>query len=268
MYKLLLVSDREEVLKAFGEITNWEMLGFRQPHIRNNYDGMLDSLQKHHADGIAIAMTEQNEENQIYAYLQQHYPAVSIFEAGTNQEEIIRYLGELKTLLNRIRADFSNENFSEADILQQCRHEFLRKVMAGKMTDQAELRRYMHLLRSKMDADRPCLVMDIEQSAVRDDRLEGRWPYGEQLLEGALKKSFGGNYLGLHIFPSVYPDGRIVVLACPLHGEEKQLSEEEMKEEVTRHVTDGVLHLKEYNGLDLHITGVRIMPALTAFCGS
>ncbi len=267
MYKLLLVSDREEVLNAFSQVTNWEIYGFKQPHIRYSYDGMLDSLAKHHADGIAIAMTDQDEEERILAYLQVHYPTVSIFEAGTTQQEIFRYLNELKTLLNRVRADFSNDRITEADLLQQCRHEFLRKVITGKVSDEAELRRSMRLLRSKMDADSPCLILEIEQSAVLDDRLEGRWTFGDNRLEGALRYAFGGNYLGMHIFPAVYPNGRIVVLVCPLHGEEHRVSEGEMEKEVTTHISDGIDHLKQYQGLDLHITNIRVLPALTAFCG-
>ncbi len=267
MYKLLLVTDREEVLNAFNQVTNWEMYGFKQPHFRNSYDGMLDSLQKHHADGIAISMTDHEEEERILAYLQANYPAVSIFEAGTTQEEIFRYLNELKTLLNRIHADFSNDRISEADLLQQCRHEFLRKVITGKISDEAELRRSMRLLRSKMDADSPCLILEIEQSAMRDGRLEGRWTFGDNRLEKALRYAFGGNYFGMHIFPAVYPNGRIVVLVCPLHGDEHPLSESKMEEAVTSHISDGINHLKQYQGIDLHITNIRVLPALTAFCG-
>ena len=56
MYKLLLVSDQEEVLDAFAQIKNWELLGFKQPHIRHDFEGAKDSLAKHHADGICIAV--------------------------------------------------------------------------------------------------------------------------------------------------------------------------------------------------------------------
>ena len=56
MYKLLLVSDQEDVLKAFGQISNWELHGFKPPHIRHDYEGAVDSLAKHHADGICIAV--------------------------------------------------------------------------------------------------------------------------------------------------------------------------------------------------------------------
>ncbi len=268
MYKLLLVSDREEILNAFSQISNWEIHGFKQPHIRNSYEGAKDSLRKHHADGIAIAMTDPAEEEQILAYLQDNFPFVSIFEAGTNETDILRYLQELKTLLNRVRADFSNDHLPEADVLQQVRHEFLRKVIVGRVVDASELRRNMRLLRSKMDADSPCLIVELEQSAVLDDRLEGRWAYGENRLESALMYAFGGNYLGMHIFPAVYTSGRIVVLSCPLLGSDQRLSEENMKTAITSHIQDGVDYLKQYQGLDLHITDIRVLPALTSFCDS
>ena len=56
MYKLLLVSDREDILDAFARIDNWERHGFKQPHIRHDFEGMLDSLSKHHSDAIAVAV--------------------------------------------------------------------------------------------------------------------------------------------------------------------------------------------------------------------
>ena len=123
MYKLLLVSDQEDVLDAFAQIKNWELLGFKQPHIRHDYEGTIDSLAKHHADGICIAVNADQEEL-ILTYLQQHFPNVSIFEAGHTEEEVLRYLSELKILLNRIHADFYNERTNTKDILQMCRHEF------------------------------------------------------------------------------------------------------------------------------------------------
>ena len=142
MYKLLLVSDQEDVLNSFAGIKNWELLGFKQPHIRHDFEGTKDSLSKHHADGICIAVNPDQEE-QILAYLQQYYPNVSIFEAGHSEEEVLRYLSELKILLNRIHADFYNERSNNRDILQLCRHEFFRKVINGKVRNSNDLHRNM-----------------------------------------------------------------------------------------------------------------------------
>ena len=266
MYKLLLVSDQEEVLNAFSQIKNWELLGFKTPHIRHDYEGTIDSLSKHHADGICIAVGKEQEEL-ILAYLQAHYPNVSIFEAGRTEEEVLRYLSELKILLNRIHADFYNDRLNTTDVLQICRHEFFRKVINGKIRTSEDLHRNMRLLRSRMDADRPCLLIEIEQSAP-NDKLEGRWHYGKERLEIALRTSFAGDLKGMHILPTIHSDGRILVLACPLHGVDNDMTVDTMTATLTTYAADSIEHMKEYFGLELHITGIRVFPALTALCGN
>ena len=135
MYKLLLVSDQEDVLNAFAQVSNWEMNGFKAPHIRHDFEGAVDSLAKHHADGICIALSDPEEEEKLLAYLQEYFPDVSIFEGGRTEEEVLRYLSELKILLNRLHADFYNERFNTRDVLQICRHEFFRKLLNGIIPD-------------------------------------------------------------------------------------------------------------------------------------
>ena len=264
MYKLLLVSDQEDVLNAFAGIKNWELLGFKQPHIRHDFEGTKDSLAKHHADGICIAVNPDQEEL-ILAYLQEFFPNVSIFEAGRNEEEVLRYLSELKILLNRIHADFYNERANTRDVLQLCRHEFFRKLLNGKVRTSEDLRRNMRLLRSRMDADRPCLLIEIEQTAPYD-QLEGRWHYGTDRLEMALRNSFAGDRNGIHILPTINTDGRILVLACPLHGVETPLTVNAMTAMLTAYAAESIEHMKEYFGVEMHIIDIRVLQALNSLC--
>lgn len=266
MYKLLLVSDQEEVLNAFAQINNWELIGFKPPHIRHDFEGTKDSLAKHHADGICIAVSQNEEEESILAYLQSHFPNISIFEAGRNEQDVLRYLNELRILLNRLHADFSNEKSNATDVLQLCRHEFFRKVINGQVHSSEDLHRNMRLLRSRMDADRPCLLIEIEQSAPHDS-LEGRWHFGDERLEIALRNSFAGDLNGIHILPTIHPDGKILVLACPLHGVDTNMTVDTMTAMLTTYVANSIEHMKEFLGLELHIVEIRVFPALTALCG-
>ena len=266
MYKLLLITDQDEVLDAFNSVENWERTGFKYPHSRHDLEGTIDSLAKHHADGIAIAVSPEEEEK-ILAYLQENWPAVSIFQAGRNKQEVLRYLNELNILLNRLHADFSNDRFTATDMLQECRHEFFRKVMTGQISTREELVRNMRLLRSRMDADRPSMLIERSLPQISDDQLEGRWHYGEERLELALRNSFGGDYNGMHILPTIHPDGRILVLCCPLHGVEQPYSNiDEMTATMTAYIAKCIQHMKEYQGLELHIVDIRLLPALTVLC--
>ncbi len=267
MYKLLLVSDSEEVLSAFDQIRNWELQGFKKPHIRHDYDGMLDSLGKHHADGIAIAVASSDEEERMLQYLQKEYPYTSIFQAGKDPEQVLEYLNELKTLLNRIYADFANERLPGLpERLQSCRHEFFRNLINGKVKTSEEVYRNMRLLRSRMDADRPSLLTELSMPVMEDDRLEGRWHGTQERLEMALRNSFGGDYQGMHILPTIHPDGRILVLACPLHGVEQSLTPDEMTAMLTAYYAKCITHLEHFQGISLHIAGIRVLPALTVLC--
>ena len=265
MYKLLLISDQKEVLDAFDQITNWELHGFKPPHIRHDFEGTKDCLLKHHIDGIAIAL-QHEEEQKILAFLQDSYPLISIFEAGRTPREVLRYLSELEVLLNRIHADFSNDRIQELDMLLLCRHEFLGKVISGSVITKDGLYRNMRLLRSRLDPDAPCLLMELEQSAIREDRLEGRWVSSKDRLEWTLRNAFGPDMEGLHIVPTLVGDSRILVLACPFRGTDINLSMDEMMAVFTAHVAESIDHLKEYKGLDLHMVGIRVIPSLTALC--
>ncbi len=56
MYKILLVTDRPEILDAFQAVSSWESLGFRVPRICNSAEGAIACLKAHHVDGIGIRL--------------------------------------------------------------------------------------------------------------------------------------------------------------------------------------------------------------------
>lgn len=264
MYKLLLVSDRQEILDTFDGIRNWEMLGFKAPHIRHDFEGAKESLSKHHADGIILAVAPEEEER-IIAFLDENYPMLSILSASDKNEEVMRSLNELGILLNRTHADFSNDSIGEADMLQYCRHEFFRKLMDGKIRGEAEMRRNLRLLRSRMDPDKPCIMVTLKQPEG-SDQLSGRWHYGPERLEIALMNFFGRELEGWRILPAVLPGDRIEMLCCPLINRESALPGDSMTATVTTHTAESIAHVKEYLGLELSISGIQVMPGLASLC--
>ena len=264
MYKLLLVSDRPKVLEAFDRIKNWELLGFKAPHIRHDFEGAKESLIKHHADGIAIAVSD-DEENKIMDLLRTEYPDLSIFNAGSDPDEVRRYVSELGILLNRTHADFSNDSFGVADMLQLCRHDFFRKLMAGQVANAEVMQRNLRLMRSKMDPKRSCVMVEMAQPEGAD-LLSGRWHYGPERLELALRNFFGKEINGWLILPTVLNGTRILMLSCPMVGYENLILEDSMSSIILRHTEESIAHVKEYLGLDLRISGIRVLPDLSALC--
>lgn len=262
MYKLLLVSDREDVLEAYDQVHNWGYNGFSRPHIRRDLEGAKEALQKHHVDGIGIAL-DPEAEDQVIAYLRQEYPLLPIFETAANPADALAHLGGLKTLLNRLRSDFSSDTFDEQQMMIRSRRHFFRKLVSGpKMTSQ-EVRREMRLLRSRMDPDKTCILMELQQTALEEDRLVGRWQDSDHLLERELFQSFGGDVKGFHVLPLVTEEGKVIVLAGALRD---QAQEEDMTTALDECVREGIQHAEEYRGLHLRVTNVQVLPSLYALC--
>ena len=262
MYKLLLVSDQEDVLDAFDRVDSWEYNGFHRPHIRHDVEGAKESLRRHHADGIGIAL-EPEAERELMEYLQAEYPVLPIFEAGRTPTEVMEYLSELRTILNRVRADFSSDSFDEQQLLLRARRYLFRRLVGGEKVTRKELGRNMRLLRSRMDPDKPCILMDLQKSSTEEDRLVGRWQDSDHLLERELFQSFGGDVKGFHVLPLVTDDGRVFVLAGALRGQEQQ---DDMVAALDQCVQAGIAHAEEYRGIHLRVTGVQVLPTLYAFC--
>ena len=261
MYKLLLATDRPEIMNAFGAVSSWESLGFKAPRMVSSAQGAIESLKRHHADGIAYALSDRDEKL-LGACLAEDYPLLPIFEAGRTQAEVVNAVCELRALLNRTHADFSNDSFGEADMMQLCRHEFFRALLGGMITDQSAVMRRMRLLRSRMDPTRSCVVVELTMPEG-DSYLKGRWHYGTERLEVALRNFFGVELNGMRMLVSVLPDERIFLLACPMLGESSE-QEDSMTGLVSSHAQECIGLVSEYLGLNLSIAGIRVLPNLSS----
>lgn len=259
MYKLLLATDKPEIMEAFQAVSSWELLGFRTPRVVSTVQAAIDSLKKHHADGIAFSFDEKGDET-LMNHLASEYPILPIIQAGRNAGQVTDAVNELCSLLNRTHADFSNDNFGEADMLQLVRHEFFRNLIAGKVVGTAAVLRRMKLLRSRMNPEQPCVLLELTMPEG-DSFLTGRWHYGSERLEIALRNFFGVELEGMRMLVSVLPDERIFLLACPMLGEE---ATDSISGLVHHHAEDSIAHVREYLGLHLTITSVRVLPNLTA----
>jgi len=265
MFKLLLVSDRDEVLSAFDNVTNWEFNGFRKPHVRHDVEGAKESLRKHHADGIIIALPEE-EDARLVDFLQEEYPVLPIVEAGTTPEEVNAHLDELSRLLSHVNADFSSDQSDLTGMMIHARRRFFRKIAGGEKITREEMRQKLRLLRSRMDPDQPCALMRLEKLADDEEHLVGSWRDSDHLLERTLFQSFGGDVNGFHVLPLVLRDGRIYVLAVPLRGQETETTVEEMEKIIEKCVRNGLQHVEEYQGLYLKILEAKALPNMYAFC--
>jgi len=261
MYKLLLTTNDPAVREAFNAVA-WENLGFKQPRMAESVEEALASLKAYHADAIAIALPKE-EDSRLIKALMKAYPDLPVMEAPDKRGEVeIRTL-ELRKLLVRLNADISNDSYTLADQMMLCRHEYFRAMMDRRIPSGKDVERMLRLVRSKMDPHRPCVVAELQMPAG-SDFLRGRWHYGPERLEMALRNIFGVEVAGLRILSCVLPGERIVLLGCPMLYHELETEENSMTGVVSRHVQDCIDHVDEYLGIDLTISAMHVLPALTA----
>ncbi len=261
MYKLLLATNDPSVRDAFAAVA-WENLGFKQPRVAETAEEALASLKSFHADAIAIAFPKEQDDALIEALLAA-YPDLPVMAACARSGEVEKYILELRKLLVRMNADISNDSFTPADQLMVCRHEFFRALMDRRISTGEDVERLLRLVRSKMDPHRSCVVAELKMPA-NSDFLKGRWQYGPERLELALRNIFGVEVAGLRILSCVLPGERILLLGCPMLGHQTEADGSSMTGVVSRHVQECIDHVDEFLGIDLTIAAMHVLPALTA----
>lgn len=261
MYKILLATNDQKVRDAFVAVA-WENLGFKQPRLASTMDEALCSLKAYHADAIAIALPAQ-EDSELMKVLMERYPDLPVMEAPDMRGEVELRVLELRKLIVRLNADISNDSYTLADQMMVCRHEYFRAMMDRRIPTAKDIVRMLRLVRSKMDPHRPCVVAELKMPDG-SDFLKGRWHYGPQRLEMALRNIFGVEVAGLRILSCVLPGDRIILLGCPMLYHELETEEDSMTGVVSRHVQDCIDHVDEYLGIDLTIAAMHVLPALTA----
>ena len=260
MYKLLLATDRPEVLDAFGEIRDWERLGFRPPRTAGSADAAEESLRAHHADAVAVALPPEEERKLVEDMGCPHWHLRPIMRAAADRETVLKDVMELELLLSRTRADYSNDPYSDETMMLLQRHDFFRRVIAGEESDPDRIRRYMRLLRSRMDPEKACVLLSL-RLAEEGEELSDHWRYGPERLEVAMRNIFGAELSGMRLLVSVLDSEEIYLLACPMLEHEAPEAGE-MEHIVVEHATWACQHVREYLDMELEIDSVRMLSCL------
>ncbi len=261
MFKLLLVTDNPEVRAAYEAIPDWTRLGFKPPREAGSVEEAVDSLNRHHADALIINLPEAEEQRMLTAMAAPRWQLRPILRASAEQDQIQKDMMELELLLSRTHADYSNDIYSEETMMQLARHEYFRRLLMGRESPE-RLRRYLWMLRSRMDPDKPCVTMEL--TLPNDDGyLALHWHYGADRLEQAMRNIFGAELSGMRLLVSVLDDDRICLLACPMRDRGAP-SGDEMRDLVVEHARWAVEHVREYLNMDMEITSVRVESSLMA----
>ncbi len=257
MYRLLIVTDAQDVKERMEQMQGWELLGFKRPRIRQNMEETVDCLHRHHIDAIAIE--NKADFDPVRGYLDTYFPNTPVFQIGRNDGEQLLILRELTTLLSRLNADDSNDEYDEAARLAEQRERFLKKVVSGRVPGRDDLERQLLLYRCREKADVPCVLARLEMP--RDDNFfDERWHYGSDRLETALRNFFGYEHDHMAMHVAVVSPQEVRVLCYPT--DEGGMMDENSVRDYVRETAECV---ENYLGLALNVLDVQRLPGLAAF---
>ena len=161
-------------------------------------------------------------------------------------------LGELVRLLNRLRADFSDDYYDEETMLTMQRDELVRNLLAGQLHDYDVLERELKLIRSRIDPARTGLLYEIDLPQG-DVYLSEHRGHAQQRLESALRNNFFGRYVdGIGYAVAVLTPRHIRLVCMPMQSDIPETAEA-FAQRADEHVHDSIQRIKEYLDLDMTI---------------
>ena len=260
MYKLLLVTDRDEVRQAFLKIDNWTEMMFRPITIIEDVGEAIDYLESHAVDAVGYSITNAPVAP-LHQYLNSR-PSLPVFQTHKHDDTLREEIMNISRFLNKMHADDTDENYDEQTVLNMLRDELMHQLMREEITSREQLLSRIKLVRANASITMACYLYDFDlpQGEVY---LADRWHYGSERLESALRNNFFGRYIDdVYYDVAVLTPRHIRLFACPRFNTEK--TNDEIKQTVQMRVRKVSEEIKQYLDLDLDLEQMTVLPNLFA----
>jgi len=257
VYRLLIVTDDPNAQSMFAAMEGWETLGFKPPRIRTTTQEAIECMRKHHIDAIAVDSSASFDD--FMTYLDEQYPNVPLFQIADTADEQFALVREVYSLLTRIGADDTNDEYDPYTRLCQQRERWMHKLVSGLIPSETQMARQLRLYRCQERLDVPCVLARLE-FPQDDSFLSERWHYGSERLETALRNFFGREHDHMLMHVAVISTEEVRVLFYPTDAQEG-VSENA----VFDYVQETTEQIDSYLGLSMKVLDVRRLGGLKAF---
>ena len=251
MYKLLLVTDREDIRALFRDQIDWAEMNCRPPYTAQAAQEGIELLNSKAIDAVGYHLAQQDA-LPLVKFLRYGRPSLPIFEVCAQREKQMTILMEMTAVLDRLHADFADEYYDEDAMLTLQRDELVHSLLAGELKDADALKRELQLIRARVDPDRPCVLYEIDmpQGEVYLSEHQG---HAQQRLESALRNNFFGRYVdGIYYAVAVLTPRHIRVVCAPMLNQETE-SPEALGRRTDSHINESIQKIKEYLDLDMTV---------------
>ena len=261
MYKLLLVTDREEVIDTFAKVQNLADMMMDPVTVIRDIPEAIAYLERNAVDAVGYSF-RLTDPAPLHTYLMEVRPSMPIFQTHHHDNTLRDELVRVRAFLDRMRMDDSQEGMDEAQALQYLRDELMHQLLAREIPSPAELKSRLKLVRAQnISTDKPAFLFDFDMPQG-ELYLDGRWRYGRQRLESALRNNFIGRYAdGIHYGVAMLSPRHIRLIACQSKGG-KDENPQDCERRVRDYVDDKVSRVKQYLDLELELEQFTVLSSI------
>ena len=248
MYKLLLVSDKEEVRSLYAGFSGWENLGFERPAIAASAQEGIELLSRSRFDAVS-SLLSISEGKQFFAYLSRR-PEMLGMETARDEARLRREISSARRTLSS--RDAARQTKQVDDLTRALQGEFFCDLLRGAPYDEKRIDERIQLLKMEsIDPARPA-AMSSFRLPQGDYFLAEVWRYGRERLENALKNIFENGDSRMSFVLLIINPHHMRLIGVP----REEMSEQEVYNQMAMHLSRCQASLAQYFELTLDIKRV------------
>lgn len=260
MYKLLLVTDQEDVREAFLQVEGLNRLMFDPITAVSTVQEGISCLKTRGADAVSFNLPEKEQEA-LWDFLNDKRPHLPVFRTENKGTALREDLAALRDYLDAVHADYSDSDSNEGLVVNRLQNDLVHRLLEGRVKTLGELTSRMDLTRAPFRHDRPLFLFEFDLPEGQH-YLNFRWHHGFQRLDLSLRSNFFGRIPGrMYYGAALVSPERLRVIACPTEN----LSEAEldqMSAQVQSEVLNTAEQVKNYMDLELVCTRFTVLKGL------
>ncbi|MDD4080651.1 MAG: hypothetical protein PHP02_04465 [Eubacteriales bacterium] len=260
MYKLLLVTDRDDITEAFSGVQDWGRLMFEPVITLNNTPDAIVLIDRNNVDAAGYALANQDA-GPLKRHLEQAHPLLPVYHPRSDLKLLREELRLVREHLDRLHADFSDDDYDVEMAVERVRDDLMRRLLMREVKTREELESRLSLSRAPFAADKHSFLYELHLPEG-EQYLHTRWRYGLERLETALRSNFLGRFVeDVYYGGALIDPGHLRVIACQMAGvPEEDL--EALGRRVQDHVNQAIQEVKAYMDLDLLIAQYTMIDSL------
>lgn len=248
MYRLLLVSDKEEIRRLYADFSEWEKLGFERPAVAANAQEGITLLRTKRFDAVS-SLLSVSEGKQFFAYLSRR-PEMLGMETARDEARLRREISSARRALSS--KDAARKLKQVDDLTRALQGEFFCDLLRGAPYQAAQIDDRMQSLKMQaIQAEMP-VAMASFRLPQGDYFLAEVWRYGRERLENALKNIFENGDDRMHFVLLIINPHHMRLLCLP----REEMTQQEVTDQMKMHLSRCQASLESYFELALDIKRV------------